>query len=91
MQASSKKVDIALKGLKPGTAFEIEILDKDHGNVYDDYLKIGAPHSPGYKEIDYLRQAAWNTDKQIIKVNSEGTFVWKSELAPWSCVLIREL
>ena len=36
MQASSKKVDIALKGLKPGTAFEIEILDKDHGNVYDD-------------------------------------------------------
>lgn len=91
MQASSKKVNIALKGLKPGTAFEIEILDKDHGNVYDDYLKIGAPHSPGYKEIDYLRQAAWNTDKQIIKVNSEGTFVWKSELAPWSCVLIREL
>ena len=91
MQASSKKVDIALKGLKPGTAFEIEILDKDHGNVYDDYLKIGAPHSPGYKEIDYLKQAAWNTDKQIIKVNSEGTFVWKSELAPWSCVLIREL
>ena len=34
MQASSKKVDLALKGLKPGTVFEIEILDKEHGNVY---------------------------------------------------------
>ena len=31
MQASSKKVDLALKGLKPGTVFEIEILDKEHG------------------------------------------------------------
>ena len=91
MQASSKKVDLALKGLKPGTVFEIEILDKEHGNVYDDYLKIGAPHSPGYKEIDYLKRAAWNTDKQIVKVNSEGTLVWQSVLAPWSCVLIREL
>ncbi|KAB4950766.1 glycoside hydrolase [Bacteroides thetaiotaomicron] len=91
MQASSKKVDLALKGLKPGTVFEIEILDKEHGNVYDDYLKIGVPHSPGYKEIDYLKRAAWNTDKQIVKVNSEGTLVWQSVLAPWSCVLIREL
>ena len=91
MQASSKKVDLALKGLKPGTVFEIEILDKEHGNVYDDYLKTGAPHSPGYKEIDYLKRAAWNTDKQIVKVNSEGTLVWQSVLAPWSCVLIREL
>ena len=91
MQASSKKVDLALKGLKPGTVFEIEILDKEHGNVYDDYLKIGAPHSPSYKEIDYLKRTAWNTDKQIVKVNSEGTLVWQSVLAPWSCVLIREL
>ena len=91
MQASSKKVNLVLKDLKPGAVFEIETLDKAHGNIYDDYVRIGAPHSPTHKEINYLKQAAWNTVKQIVKVASDGTLTWNSELTPWSCVLIREL
>ena len=91
MEASSRKVDFTLKGLTPNSVFEIEILDKNHGNVYDDYVEIGAPHSPSHKEINYLQQAGWSTDKRIVKVSSDGTLTWKSELAPWSCVLIREL
>lgn len=91
MQASSKKINLALKGLKPNAAFEVETLDQKHGNVYEDYLEIGAPHSPGREEIAYLKKAARNTAKQIIKADANGTLTWQTELLPWSCVLIKEL
>ena len=35
MNASSKTLDIVLEGLNPNACFEIEVLDKMHGNVYD--------------------------------------------------------
>lgn len=85
------KGKFGIERFKTRCGFEIETLDKAHGNIYDDYVRIGAPHSPTHKEINYLKQAAWNTAKQIVKVASDGTLTWNSELTPWSCVLIREL
>ena len=91
MEASSKQIDFTLTGLTPGKAFVIETLDKSHGNVYDDYVAIGAPRSPSHEEIAYLRQKAWDTKKETIKVASDGTLRLKLELLPWTCVLIKEL
>lgn len=88
---SSKMVDLKLTNLKPGTVFEVETLDKDHGNVIDNYRLMGSPHSPNRAEIAVLKQEGWNTAKEIVKVGTNGIFEWKRELAPWSCVLIREL
>lgn len=91
MEASSKQIDFTLTGLTPGKAFVIEMLDKSHGNVYDDYVAIGAPRSPSREEIAYLRQKAWDTKKETIEVASDGTLRLKLELLPWTCVLIKEL
>lgn len=91
MNASSKKLDMLLEGLKPGTAFIVETLDKDHGNVYDDYVEIGAPHSPTRENIAYLKQKAWGTKKEILRVAADGTLTLKCELLPWTCVMIKEL
>lgn len=91
MDATAKKLDLVLKGLKPGAVFEIETLDKEHGNVYEDYRKMGAPHSPGRQEIAVLKERAWATMKEIVKVGQDGMLTLKRDLAPWSCVLIREL
>lgn len=88
---SSKMVDLRLINLKPGTVFEIETLDKDHGNVIDKYRLMGSPHSPNRAETAVLKQEGWNTAKEIVKVGNNGILEWKRELAPWSCVLIREL
>ena len=88
---SSKIVDLKLINLKPGTAFEIETLDKDHGNVIDKYRLMGSPHSPNRAETAVLKQEGWNTAKEIVKVGTNGILEWKRELVPWSCVLIREL
>lgn len=91
MNASSKTVNFVLKGLKPQSTFTVEILDKEHGNIYDDYVEIGAPHSPTREEIAYLKQKAWGTKKELLKVSADGTLTFNRELSPWSCVLIKEL
>ena len=91
MEASPKQVDFTLSGLTPGAAFVIETLDKWHGNVYDEYVAIGAPHSPSRADIAYLKQKAWGTKKETLKVAPDGTLTLKRELSPWSCVLIKEL
>ena len=91
MNASSKTLDIVLEGLNPNACFEIEVLDKMHGNVYDAYLNMGAPHSPNIREIEFLRQKAWDTVKEIVKVDEDGRLILKRGIDPWSCILIREL
>ena len=91
MKASSKTLDIVLEGLNPNACFEIEVLDKMHGNVYDAYLNMGAPHSPNIREIEFLRQKAWDTVKEIVKVDEDGRLILKRDIDPWSCILIREL
>lgn len=55
--------------------------------MYDDYLKL-VLHIARLQRNRLFEQAAWNTDKQIIKVNSEGTFVWKSEFTVESGVAL---
>ena len=91
MNASSKTLDIVLEGLNPNACFEIEVLDKMHGNVYDAYLNMGAPHSPNIREIEFLRQKAWDTVKEIVKVDEDGRLILKRDIDPWSCILIREV
>lgn len=91
MNASSKTLDIVLEGLNPNACFEIEVLDKMHGNVYDAYLNMGAPHSPNIREIEFLRQKALDTVKEIVKVDEDGRLILKRDIDPWSCILIREL
>ena len=91
MNASSKTLDIVLEGLNPNACFEIEVLDKMHGNVYDAYLNMGAPHSPNIREIEFLRQKAWDTVKEIVKVDEDGRLILKRDIDPWSCILIRDL
>ena len=91
MIASSKELDVTFVNLTPGTVFEIEILDKDHGNVYNAYQQMGAPHSPSKAEISTLKQKAWDTIKEVVKVDASGCLKIKYKIEPWSCILIREL
>ena len=90
MQASSKSLDVTLTGLRPGTVFLIETLDKEHGNAYDHYEAIGAPHSPSIQETEWLKQQAWRTQQEIAKVASDGTLNIRREMKPWTCIMIQQ-
>jgi hypothetical protein len=54
-------------------------------------MKIGAPHSPNREETTYLKERAWGTLKETIRVSQDGTLKLKRDLLPWTCILIKEL
>ena len=91
MKASSKQLHTVLTGLCPGTCFMIETLDKEHGNVYDDFKAIGSPNSPNKEQTAYLKDRAWATQKEMVKVADDGTLTINMELQPWTCILIEQL
>ena len=91
MQASDKTLDLTLTGLKPGSQFLIETLDYEHGNAYNEWQAIGAPHSPTRQQTAWLRERAWQTKKDILTASDEGTLTIKQILSPWTCVLIQQL
>ncbi len=90
-RATPKKLACTLTGLNPGAVFSVEILDKDHGNVYSKYKEIGSPHSLSIAQTSYLKNAAWETKKSTLTADSNGNLVLDFELEPWSCVFIDEL
>ncbi len=91
MNASSKDVEFSLDNLIPGASFIIEILDDEHGNVYRNYKEIGAPKSLSVKQTEYLKNKAWETDKQTVSADEKGHLEFKKTLKPWSCVLISQI
>jgi xylan 1,4-beta-xylosidase len=84
-------VDMTLAGLRPGTVIQIETMDNTHGNIYETYKAVGSPHSPDREMTGYLRQQSWNTIKESFVVDKSGFFQFKRTLAPWTCVLIRQI
>lgn len=88
---SAKSLDLKLVNLKPNATFEIEILDKENGNAIDKYRAMGSPHSPNREETVVLKREGWNTAKELMRADSNGVLTLKRKLAPWSCILIKEI
>ena len=89
MQASAKDIDLKLTGLQPNQTFIIETLDKDHGFAYDEWLRLGRPHSPTRQQTQLLRDSAWDTDTDIIRADANGCLTLKRTLQPWSLMLVK--
>ncbi|MFI3283229.1 MAG: glycoside hydrolase [Rikenellaceae bacterium] len=91
MKSSSKDLDFTITGLTPNATVFIETLDNENGNVMFTYRAMGKPHSPTREQIKMLKEAAWNTQKEALTADKNGTLTIKRELTPWSCLLITEM
>lgn len=91
MNASPRDINLTLTGLKPGTTFIIETLDKQHGNAYDNWQELGVPHSPTRQQTAYLKAKAWDTQKETVNASADGTLTISRTLQPWTCILINQL
>ncbi len=88
---SSRQLNFQLNGLKPGAQFKIEILDKDHGNVYDYWEKMDKPEPPTREQIKVLKKAAEGLGTEIINADEKGNLNINREISPWSLVLIEQI
>lgn len=90
-KASAKQLKITLKGLKPHTVFQLDLLDTDHGNIMAAYNAMGRPHSPNHEQTEWLRQQGRATLKFMMRADEHGELTINRELAPWACLLIKEI
>ncbi|BDD02045.1 GH39 family glycosyl hydrolase [Persicobacter psychrovividus] len=90
-EGDSKQLNFSLTDLKPGTMFRVEVLDKDHGNIYDYWEKIGKPEPPTREQIKTMKQFAESLDTTLITVEDDGVLKIDQELSPWSLVMIEQI
>ncbi|ANW95388.1 glycoside hydrolase [Wenyingzhuangia fucanilytica] len=87
----TRQLKFKLTDLKPGTQFKIETLDKDHGNIYNYWEKMGKPEPPTREQIKVMKQYAEGLKTEIITANKKGVVELDRELSPWSLVLIEQV
>ncbi|MDB2385344.1 hypothetical protein N9V96_02610 [Polaribacter sp.] len=88
---SNRNLNLELTDLKPGAQFKIEVLDKDHGNIYDYWEKLEKPEPPTREQIKIMKQFAETLDTTIVTADKNGKLAIKKELTPWSVVLIEQI
>ncbi|ANW97423.1 glycoside hydrolase [Wenyingzhuangia fucanilytica] len=90
-EGTSKKLNFTLEGLKEGTMFKIEILDKDHGNIHNFWESMGKPEPPTREEIKIMKAYANTMKTEYVKVDKKGVLTINHEITPWSVVLIKQI
>ncbi|CAH8281473.1 xylan 1,4-beta-xylosidase [Mariniflexile fucanivorans] len=90
-QGATRQLKMELTNLKPGTQFKLETLDKDHGNIYNYWEKMGKPEPPTREQIKVMKQFAENLKTEIFTVGKDGKFTVNREMCPWSLVLIEQI
>ncbi|WP_159023899.1 glycoside hydrolase [Formosa sp. L2A11] len=90
-EGTNKKLDFSLKGLDAGTVFEIEILDKDHGNIHNFWEAMGKPEPPTREQIKIMKAYANTMKTDYVKADKNGVLKINQEITPWSLVLIKQV
>ncbi|GJM34970.1 MAG: beta-xylosidase [Saprospiraceae bacterium] len=91
MEGSSRQLDLKISDLKPGTMFKIEVLDKEHGNIYDYWEAMGKPEPPTREQVKLMKQVADNLKTSTAIAGEDGKLHLQRELSPWSLVLIEQI
>jgi xylan 1,4-beta-xylosidase len=87
---SARDLDLHLTGLTPGATFELETLDRTHGNVLPVWDAMGRPDSLTRPQTETLRAVAAATAKEILHADAQGQFELHRPIASWSVVLLRQ-
>ncbi|MDW7691171.1 hypothetical protein R9C00_19535 [Flammeovirgaceae bacterium SG7u.111] len=90
-KGTSKSLQFSLSGLKPGTQFKIETLDKDHGNIHNYWEAMGKPEPPTREQVKVMKDFANTLKTEILTVGSDGNLTIEQTLTPWSVVLIEQI
>ncbi|WP_406683258.1 hypothetical protein N1F78_11255 [Seonamhaeicola sp. MEBiC1930] len=90
-EGSSRQLNLKFSDLKPGAQFKIEVLDKDHGNIYNYWEKMGKPEPPSREQIKVMKNFAETLDNHVVSADKDGNLNIQRELSPWSLVLIEQI
>src|SRR5690606_28040010 len=81
-----KTVSHTIDGLQPGTAFVVETLDLEHGDVVAAWADLGAPLNLTRDQTTSLAARADALDRRSLIADDGGTLHIELPLAPWAVV-----
>jgi xylan 1,4-beta-xylosidase len=87
---SPRKLKLRIEHLPRNARFEIETLDRGHGNAIYAWEQAGSPEPPTREQTKTLRDAAWATEKEMVHSDGNGVLQVGRSVAPWSVVLITQ-
>ncbi len=90
MQASPKNVNVTLTNLAPNARFTVEILDNENGNAYYHHQAMGGPSQLSREQTAELIEKSHATSKSYLTTDKNGRLLIDMQLAPWTCILIKE-
>jgi len=86
-----RELQVDLTSLPGGAAFEVGILDREHGNAVAAWREMGSPEPPTREQAVALRHAAMATERRLVHADASGNLQFRLTLEPWNVLLIRQL
>ncbi len=88
---SARELNLHLRGLPANASFLVETLDRQHGNAVAVWESMGKPEPPNREQTRLLREAAWATQREVVRADGAGNLDLHRAIAPWSLVLMKQL
>jgi xylan 1,4-beta-xylosidase len=85
---SARGIRHTVEGLAPGAVFTLEILDWEHGNVAEEWHRMGAPLNLSRDQTAELREAADRLRRTDLTVGDDGALHIDFELPAWAVASI---
>jgi xylan 1,4-beta-xylosidase len=86
-----RRLALVVDGLRPGTRFEVETLDGEHGDALGAWRAMGEPAEPTREQLAELDRGARATHVRGVTAGGDGTVRLDETLAPWAVMLLRQL
>lgn len=90
-EGDARMLNMTITHLPPHAAFQIEVLNKNHGDALRGWEEMGTPNPPSIEQTKELRRLAWATMTNIVQADGAGTLKIHKRIRPWAVILIKEL
>jgi xylan 1,4-beta-xylosidase len=82
---------LRIEGLEAGARFEIEVLDRDHGDLVAAWRAPGAPRQWSRELTRQLDQRARATHLSQVVADAAGVLTLERQVQPWTVLMARQL
>lgn len=90
-QGTSRTITVNITDLPANTDYQIEIVDKDHGNAMAKYQALGYPLNLSRSDVKDIKAAATNTRRENVSSNAKGELNLSIDLPAWAIALLNSV
>jgi len=83
-EGPARRITHSVAGLEPGSRYDVELVDWEHGNVAEAWHRMGEPLNLSRQDVRDLKQIADDLDRRTLTVDADGVLTIDLELPAWA-------